>query len=91
MADDFHKPTLFGGREFEAFAGTRDPAATMRIAHDTARALLKRVRDSDDPSVIDRVVELHRRARARRARGAVGALRARTPCPAPCGGSTWCA
>lgn len=56
MADDFHKPTLFGGREFEAFAGTRDPAATMRIAHDTARALLKRVRDSDDPSVIDRVV-----------------------------------
>lgn len=56
MSDDFHKPTLFGGREFEAFAGTRDPAATMRIAHDTARALLKRVRDSDDPSVIDRVV-----------------------------------
>ena len=56
MADDFHKPTLFGGREFEAYAGTRDPAATMRIAHDTARALLKRVRDSDDPSVLDRVV-----------------------------------
>ena len=56
MADDFHKPTLFGGREFEAYAGTRDPAATMRIAHDTARALLTRVRDSDDPSVIDRVV-----------------------------------
>jgi len=56
MSDDFHKPTLFGGREFEAFAGTRDPAATMRIAHDTARALLRRVRDSDDPSVIDRVV-----------------------------------
>ena len=56
MSDDFHKPTLFGGREFEAFAGTRDPAASMRIAHDTARALLRRVRDSDDPSVIDRVV-----------------------------------
>jgi len=56
MSDDFHKPTLFGGREFEAYAGTRDPAATMRIAHDTARALLRRVRDSDDPSVIDRVV-----------------------------------
>ncbi|TXK19324.1 DNA-directed RNA polymerase subunit beta [Homoserinibacter sp. GY 40078] len=56
MADDFRKPVLFGGREFEAFAGSRDPAATLRIAHDTARALLTRVRDSDDPSVLDRAV-----------------------------------
>ncbi|QEO09346.1 DNA-directed RNA polymerase subunit beta [Protaetiibacter larvae] len=56
MADDFHKPALFGGREFEAFPGARDPAAVMRIAHDTARSLLARVRDSDDPEVVDRVV-----------------------------------
>ncbi len=56
MADDFHKPVLFGGREFEAFAGSRDPAVTLRIAHDTAHALVRRVRESDDPDVVKRVV-----------------------------------
>jgi hypothetical protein len=57
MADDFHKPTLFGGREFEAFPGSSiDPAVTRRIAHDTARGLVARVRDSEDPEVLDRVV-----------------------------------
>ncbi len=59
MADDFHKPTLFGGREFEAFEGAApDPAVSRRIAHDTARALVSRVRDSDDPDVLDRVIRL---------------------------------
>ena len=57
MADDFHKPTLFGGREFEAYEGAApDPAVTRRIAHDTARGLVARVRDSGDPEVLDRVV-----------------------------------
>jgi hypothetical protein len=56
MADDFRKPVLFGGREFEAFAGSRDPAVTLRIAHDTAQALVRRVRESDDPDVVKRVV-----------------------------------
>lgn len=57
MADDFHKPTLFGGREFEAFAGaSRDPATVRRVAHESARALLARVRESGDPEVLDRVV-----------------------------------
>ncbi|MCS0498773.1 DNA-directed RNA polymerase subunit beta [Protaetiibacter mangrovi] len=57
MADDFHKPTLFGGREFEAFeSSSPDPAVTRRIAHDTARSLVSRVRDAGDPSVVDRVV-----------------------------------
>ena len=56
MADHFHKPALFGGREFEAFAGTRDPAITLRIAHDTALALVARVRESGDPDVLKRVV-----------------------------------
>ncbi|PZQ90608.1 MAG: DNA-directed RNA polymerase subunit beta [Leifsonia xyli] len=57
MADDFHKPTLFGGREFEAYEGAEpDPAASRRIAHDTARALVARVRNSGDPEVLDRVV-----------------------------------
>jgi|SRR5690606_17727527 len=57
MADDFHKPTLFGGREFEAFPGAFvDPAVSRRVAHDTARGLVARVRDSDDPEVLERVV-----------------------------------
>lgn len=57
MADDFHKPTLFGGREFEAFEGAApDPAVARRIAHDTARGLVARVRESGDPEVLDRVV-----------------------------------
>jgi len=57
MADDFHKPALFGGREFEAFAGGfPDPAVSRRIAHDTARGLVTRVRDSGDPDILDRVV-----------------------------------
>jgi hypothetical protein len=57
MADEFHKPTLFGGREFEAFPGASlDPAISRRIAHDTARGLLARVRDSADPEVLERVV-----------------------------------
>jgi hypothetical protein len=56
MADDFHKPAMFGGSEFEAFAGSDDPAAIIRAAHETARALLARARESDDPAVIDRLV-----------------------------------
>lgn len=57
MADDFHKPTLFGGREFEAFEGAaQDPAVSRRVAHDTARALVMRVRESSDPAVLERVV-----------------------------------
>jgi hypothetical protein len=56
MADDFHKPAMFGGSEFEAFPGGEDPAAVSRAAHETARALLARARDSDDPAVIDRLV-----------------------------------
>lgn len=56
MADDFHKPALFGGREFEAFRGGDDPAAILRAAHESARMLLTRARASDDPAVVDRLV-----------------------------------
>ncbi|MEO8261665.1 MAG: DNA-directed RNA polymerase subunit beta [Pseudolysinimonas sp.] len=57
MADDFHKPAMFGGREFEAFAGRElDPAVLLRTAHQTAHALLARARDSDDPAVVERLV-----------------------------------
>jgi hypothetical protein len=53
---DFHKPAHFGGVEFEAFAGGEDPAAVMRVAHESARALLARARHSEDPQVLERLV-----------------------------------
>lgn len=56
MADDFRRPALFGGREFEAFAGGDDPAALRRTAHQTARMLLSRARESDDPAVVERLL-----------------------------------
>jgi hypothetical protein len=57
MADHFHRPAQFGGREFEAFPGRElDPASLMRTAHQTAHALLSRARDSDDPEVVERLV-----------------------------------
>ncbi|MEO8094780.1 MAG: DNA-directed RNA polymerase subunit beta [Pseudolysinimonas sp.] len=56
MADDFHKPALFGGGEFEAFPGGEDPAAVMRVAHQSAHLLLSRARNSDDPEVLDRLI-----------------------------------
>ncbi|HHW50236.1 MAG TPA: DNA-directed RNA polymerase subunit beta, partial [Pseudoclavibacter sp.] len=39
MSGDFHRPALFGGREFEAFAGADDPAAVTRAAHRSAQLL----------------------------------------------------
>ena len=56
MADDFHKPALFGGAEFEAFQGGEDPATVLRAAHDTARMLVARARTAEDPGVVDRLV-----------------------------------
>ena len=56
MANDFHKPTQYSGDKFDTFEGGEDPAQIMRVAHDTAHALLSRVRDSDDPLVLDRLV-----------------------------------
>jgi len=56
MADDFHRPAFFGGREFEAFAGGEDPAVAMRVADESARRLLSRAQSSDDPTVVDRLV-----------------------------------
>jgi hypothetical protein len=56
MADEFHKPTQFSGSRFEAFKGGEDPAHISRVAHETAHALLARVRNDPDPDVIDRLV-----------------------------------
>jgi hypothetical protein len=56
MADDFHRPVLFTSAAFEAFQGGEDPAAINRVAHETAGALLSRVRDDPQPEVIERLL-----------------------------------
>ncbi|HWH25215.1 MAG TPA: DNA-directed RNA polymerase subunit beta [Pseudolysinimonas sp.] len=56
VAENFHKPALFGKGEFEGFPSGEDPAAVMRAAHATAHALVTRAREGDDPQVVDRLV-----------------------------------
>jgi len=56
MSSPFHRPAMFGGREFEAHVGAEDPAAVVRAAHESAHALLARVRGADDPEVVERIV-----------------------------------
>ena len=51
-----HKPTTFLGRDFEAFHAVEDPVNASRIAHETAAALLERVRAYPDPAVVARLV-----------------------------------
>ena len=55
--EKFHRPVRMPIEAFEAFIGDDDPAATNRIEHDTAHALLNRVRQSGDPQVVERTVE----------------------------------
>ena len=56
MASDFHRPTRFPPGMFEGFLGAEDPAHVSRVAHDTAAALLSRVRSDPDPGVVARLV-----------------------------------
>src|SRR5690606_41513969 len=56
MTDGFHKPTLFSGAMFESLVGGEDPAQISRIAHETASALLGRVRAQPDTEVVERLV-----------------------------------
>ena len=56
MTDEFHKPTQFSGSRFEEFEGGQDPAHISRVAHDTAQALLARVREHPEPEIVERLV-----------------------------------
>lgn len=56
VSEKFHKPTQFSGSRFEEFEGGADPAHISRVAHETAQALLSRVRGNPDPAVIERLV-----------------------------------
>ncbi len=52
----FHRPTRFAGFRFDALHGADDPAVTSNVAHETAAALLERVRRHPDPEVVSRLV-----------------------------------
>jgi hypothetical protein len=56
MTDEFHKPTLFSGSKFESMWGGEDPAQISRVAHETAGALISRVRERPDPAIVERLV-----------------------------------
>lgn len=56
MTDEFHKPTQFSGSRFDEFEGGADPAQISRVAHETAEALLSRVRGNPDAAVVERLV-----------------------------------
>jgi hypothetical protein len=56
LTDDFHKPVKLPGRVFEGFHGGQDPAVALRVAHETAQALIARVHADPDPAVIQRLV-----------------------------------
>ena len=56
MTDRYHRPVKFAGFQFEAIQGGQDPAAVSRLAHETANALLARVRAQPDAEVVERLV-----------------------------------
>jgi hypothetical protein len=41
---------------FQGYVGAEDPAQVSRVAHDTAAAILSRVRADPDPAVVERLV-----------------------------------
>jgi hypothetical protein len=53
---EHHRPVQFTDAEFAAIQGGEDPALVNRVAHDTANALLHRVREDPDPAVVERLV-----------------------------------
>ena len=56
MPRDFHRPTQFTNQEFEAYQGGADPATLNRVAHESAAALVARVKHDPAPEILDRLV-----------------------------------
>ncbi len=56
MSDSFHRPVRVPTEHFDFIAGGADPASVSRSAHETAAALVRRVRADPDPVVVDRLV-----------------------------------
>jgi hypothetical protein len=56
MTERYAKPVKFAGYQFEAFQGGEDPAAVSRLAHETAAAIVTRVRAEQDEAVVERLI-----------------------------------
>ncbi len=52
------RPARYASRWFEQFVGDMDPVARVQLAHETAAALLARVRSDADPDVVERLLAL---------------------------------
>lgn len=53
---DFHKPVRRPAELFDRRFAAEDPAEVSRVAHSTAQALMRRVRDEPDAMIVDRLV-----------------------------------
>lgn len=56
MPERFHRPVRVPVEHFEHVQGGDDPAVIVRNAHETAQALVSRVRANPDPEVVERLV-----------------------------------
>ncbi len=56
MPERFHRPVRVPVEHFEYVQGGEDPAVIVRNAHETAQALVSRVRADPDPEVVERLV-----------------------------------
>ncbi|MDO5677351.1 MAG: hypothetical protein Q4G35_07565 [Propionibacteriaceae bacterium] len=53
---EFHKPVRRPGDFIESLRGEGDPAELGGLAHDTAAALLHRVRSAPDPQIVEKLI-----------------------------------
>lgn len=58
MTDERMRPVLRASDHFDWIEGSADPAVLHRLTHDTAWALLDRVRKGADPELVERVISL---------------------------------
>jgi len=56
VSDAFHKPVRRPSELFDRLFGSQDPAEVSRVAHQSAQALMARVREEPEGEVIDRLV-----------------------------------
>lgn len=58
MTRQFDRPVVQSGEVFDQRIGVEDPADDFSFTHDTAWALLDRVRKQPDPELVKRVIEV---------------------------------
>jgi hypothetical protein len=56
MSQAFHRPVRMPGEHFDFVKGGEDPAVIARSAHETAAALVHRVRAHPNPEIVERLV-----------------------------------